>query len=66
MLVNIILLLIGIVIGFYGIKTRTKLFVIVGGALVCFSLISAGIDYKMGMSSFDNHRLPFVIDGMMK
>lgn len=66
MMVNIILLLIGIVTGIYGIKTRMKLFVIVGGALVFLSLISAGIDYKMGMSSFDNHRLPFVIDGMMK
>lgn len=66
MMVNIILLLIGIVTGIYGIKTRMKLFVRVGGALVFLSLISAGIDYKMGMSSFDNHRLPFVIDGMMK
>lgn len=66
MLINIFLLLIGIVLLLYGIKNKLRFFIIAGVVLLCFGMISIGIDYKMGDGDFANGRVPFVIDGMMK
>lgn len=67
MALNIILLLVGIAFLIYGIKIKAKFFIIAGAALIGFGLISSGIDYAMGgVGAVDDHRLPFVIDSMMK
>lgn len=67
MVLNLVIMLIGAAFLIYGIKTKTKFFIIAGGILLCFGLISAGIDYKMGAAGgIDNNRVPFVIDRMMK
>lgn len=65
MILNIILLLIGIALLIYGVRCKAKFFIIAGAVLLCFGLISAGIDL-MGAGGIDNHRVPFVIDGMMR
>lgn len=67
MILNIILMLIGAAFLIYGIKSKTKFFIIAGALLIGLGLISAGIDYAMGgAGAVDNHRLPFIIDSMMK
>lgn len=67
MILNVILLLIGAAFLVYGIKNKTKFFIIAGAVLICFGLVSAGMDYVMdGAGGVDTHRLPFMIDGMMR
>lgn len=67
MILNVLLLLAGAALLIYGIKSKTKFFTIVGAVLIVFGLVSAGIDYKLGSAAgVDTHRLPFVIDRMMK
>ncbi len=64
MILNVILMLIGAAFLFYGIKSKTKFFIIAGAVLIGFGLISAGFDYFMGgAGEVDTHRLPFIIGG---
>lgn len=64
MALNIILLLVGAALLIYGIKTKTKFFIIAGAVLVGFGVISAGFDYFMGgAGEVATHRLPFIIGG---
>ena len=66
MIMNIILILIGVAMLIYGIKNKTKFFIIVGAVLIGLGLISAGIDYAIGRTGeVDTHRVPFMIDNMM-
>lgn len=67
MILNIILLLAGAVSLIFGIKTKLKMWIVIGLILVGFGGISAIIDYKMmgGADSAINTRLPFVIGNMM-
>jgi len=67
MIINIILMLIGAVLLIYGIKNKIKFFIIAGVVMIGLGLISLGIDYAMdGAGEVDTHRLPFIIDGMMR
>lgn len=67
MFMNLAIVLIGAVLLVYGIKSKTKFFIIAGCVLLGFGLISAGIDYKMGAAGgVDNHRVPFVINAVMR
>lgn len=64
MVLNIILLLIGIALLIYGIKAKTKFFIIAGAVLIGLGLISVGVDYFMGgAGEVATHRLPFIIGG---
>lgn len=64
MSLNIILLLVGVIFFIYGIKIKTKFFIIAGAVLIGFAVISAGVDYFMGgAGEVDTHRLPFIIGG---
>lgn len=64
MILNIILMLIGAVALIYGIKNKTKFFIIAGAVLLGFGVISAGFDYFMGgADEVATHRLPFIIGG---
>ncbi|MCQ2443069.1 MAG: hypothetical protein MJ077_08190 [Oscillospiraceae bacterium] len=68
MILNIILLAIGVISLIFGIKTKLKLWIVIGLILIGFGGISALIDYKMmgGDDIAINSRLPFVIGNMMK
>lgn len=66
MLLNCIVLFIGILLLIYGIKNKTRFFIIAGAALLLLVILSIGIDYKMGDGDFNNSRIPFVIDSIMK
>ena len=63
MLLNIILLVVGIVLVIYGIWTKTKFFMVLGGILLALGLISLGMDYLMGTGEVNGSRLPFIIGG---
>lgn len=70
MVLNIVFLLIGAAFVFYGVKNKLKFWIVIGGFLLCLSLISACIDYKMGGIENGvndiNHRIPFIIDHAVK
>ena len=66
MIINVIVMVIGLLLLIYGIKSKTKFFLVIGLILLCLGLISGFIDYKLGVGEFNNHRVPFTIDHMMK
>lgn len=66
MIINVIVMVIGLLLLIYGIKSKTKFFLVIGLILLCLGLISGFIDYKLGEGEFNNHRVPFTIDHMMK
>ena len=65
-MINVIVLTIGLLLSLYGVKSKTKFFLVIGLILLCFGLISGVVDYKLGEGEFNNHRIPFTIDHMMK
>lgn len=62
MIINVIVMVIGLLLLIYGIKSKTKFFLVIGLILLCLGLISGFIDYKLGGGEFNNHRVPFTID----
>lgn len=67
MLLNIVLLMIGALFLFYGIKQKLKFRIIIGVLIVCLGAVSAYVDYMTsGMDGINNSRIPFVIGRFMK
>lgn len=68
MILNIILLAIGAISLIFGIKTKLKMWMVIGLILMGFGGISAFIDYKLmgDADSAINARLPFVLNNMMR
>ena len=67
MILNIVLLMIGALFLFYGIKQKLKFWIIIGLVVVCLGAVSAYVDYTTsGMDGINNSRVPFVIDHFMK
>ena len=66
-MVNLVLLAIGLIIIFFGIKNKLKYLIVIGAILLALGLFSAYVDYNTyGTWSIDNHRIPFTIDHMVK
>ncbi|MCQ2507607.1 MAG: hypothetical protein MJ097_02320 [Dorea sp.] len=66
-MLNLVLLAIGLIALFFGIKNKLKYLIVIGVILLAFGLFSAYVDYRTyGTWSIDNHRIPFTIDHMMK
>lgn len=67
MILNIVLLIIGALFLFYGIKQKLKFWISIGVLIVCLGAISAYVDYTAsGMDGITNFRVPFVIDHFIK
>lgn len=67
MILNIVLLILGILFLFYGIRKKLKFWVVVGAVLLCFGAVSAYVDYTVvGPNGINNSRIPFVIDHFMQ
>lgn len=67
MILNIVLLMIGALFLFYGIKQKLKFWISIGVLIVCLGAISAYVDYTaLGTDGINNSRVPFVTDHFMK
>lgn len=69
MILNVILLVIGAVSIIYGIKTKLKMWLVIGLILFACGAVSAYVDVRtMGLESITNPnaRVPFVIDNLMR
>lgn len=63
MLLNIILLILGALFLFYGIKNQLKFWIVIGSLLLCFGAVSAIVDYCFpGTAEANNARIPFILD----
>lgn len=67
MLLNVVLCLIGVLFLIYGIRKKLTFWIVIGAALLGFSVISACVDYAVGgTGGIEGSRLPFVIDYFAK
>lgn len=65
-MINSVVLVIGLIALFGGIKNKLKYLIVIGAVLMAIGLFSAYVDYRThGTGSIDNHRIPFIIDHMM-
>lgn len=65
MVLNLILLVAGAALLIFGIKTKLKMWIIIGLFLMSCGAVSAFVDYKTGGMDVNTSRLPFVIDKFM-
>lgn len=68
MILNIILIITGVALLFYGLKEKLKMWIVIGLVLLGCGLFSTYVDYRTyGIESITNpnYRIPFIIDHMM-
>lgn len=64
---NIVLLMIGALFLFCGIRQKLKFWIIIGVLVICLGAVSASVDcMTSGMDGINNSRIPFVIGHFMK
>ena len=63
MILNVVLLILGALFLFYGIRNKLKFWIIAGALLLCFGAVAAYVDYTVGAADgVDTSRLPFLLD----
>lgn len=67
MILNLILLVVGGLFLFYGIRKKLRFWIVVSVLILCLGVISIGVDYRLSADGNSiNTRLPFVITNLTR